>query len=109
MPLARSLLDRWEHFPLGKKKARPAGAKSSVAALCAELFRQIENKKAPFRALFYIPAVWREGKGAFAQPFFFLETTTTTAMTTTTAAAMPMMMAVSLVLAAGSAGVSSAG
>ena len=57
-----------------------------------------------FRALFYIPAVWREGKGAFAQPFFFLETTTTTAMTTTTAAAMPMMRAVLLVLAAGSTG-----
>ena len=26
----------WEHFPLGKKRLRPPGAKSSVAARCAE-------------------------------------------------------------------------
>ena len=103
------------HTECGPLVLRPAAAAlpsrpvGGLPALCAELFRQMENKKAPVWALFYIPAVWREGKGAFAQPFFFLETTTTTAMTTTTAAAMPMMMAVSLVLATGSAGVSSAG
>ena len=27
----------WEHFPLGKKRLRPAGAKPSWAALCAEI------------------------------------------------------------------------
>ena len=40
----------WEHFPLGKKRLRPPGAKSSVAALCAEPPSPVGASPAPRRA-----------------------------------------------------------
>ena len=75
---AEKRMGGWEHFPLGKKRLRPSGAKPSWAARCAEslvlrpaagifrpravrgmilrprrnVFRKSKKKKAPFRALF---------------------------------------------------------